>query len=958
MDKEIDETLYSRQMYVLGKDAMRAMSKSDVLICSLCGLGLEIAKNVILSGVKSVTLWDNKKLEKKDLTTHYYCDRINIGCNRANVSRNSLAELNSYVKVNVYDKELTEEYLKQFTIIVTTEYELNYLNNITHKLNIPFILTETKSVFGRVFCDFGKDFVVNDINGEKPRTSLILDISDDFIVKCIESQPHKLSTGDFVIIESIDGLENIKPCKIEVIDRFTFKLNIDVKPLGKYIKGGLMKQIKLKTKVSFKSFNESVKEPEIMMIDYLNFNRSNVLHQVFQMINENKEVEIDDLSEKDKIKVDKFILTKDGQTVVMNSVIGGIVAQEVLKACSGKFMPIKQWLYFESSDSLADVIPNDLKCNSRYSEQIKIFGKDFQDKLDKLNIFMVGTGAIGCELLKNLALSGVSCRGKLTITDMDIIEKSNLNRQFLFRNSNIGKSKSEIAKDAIKNMNNDINIISHENRVGLDSENIYNNKFYDELDCVINALDNVEARRYVDSRCVIFKKPLLESGTLGTKGNTQVILPFLTESYGSSQDPPEESIPLCTLKNFPNSINHTIEWAKDQFCELFTNGPLNVNNYIDNPNFLKSLTIGELKETVNSINIMSNFKTYNDCLNYAFKFWHEKYKFEILELHNKFPKDSKTKEGMLFWSGSKKYPNVLEFDLNNSYNYKYIQSFANLLADVFNIKHKNEEYIKNYINTLTKPEFILTNKHISVTDDEEKTRQKEINNITNISDIMKKLTKTKFVNKLNSLEFEKDNPDHIEFITASSNLRAINYQIEPISSYETKGIAGKIIPAIATTTAIVAGLSVLELFKIVHNHNELEKYRNTYLNLALPLISFSEPFPPKKYEFNKQKFTIWDNITINDMQLKELMIHISRKLNADVELITYETYTLYSWFISSRERNKRLQMTVSEIIEDITNNKLNKDSVVLSIDANPHDTEDYEEMDMDYEIPDVLVKLS
>ena len=63
----------------------------------------------------------------------------------------------------------------------------------------------------------------------------------------------------------------------------------------------------------------------------------------------------------------------------------------------------------------------------------------------------------------------------------------------------------------------------------------------------------------MDQRCVFFEKPLLESGTLGTKGNTQVIIPHLTESYASSQDPPEKETPSCTVKNFPNAIAHTIE---------------------------------------------------------------------------------------------------------------------------------------------------------------------------------------------------------------------------------------------------------------------------------------------------------------------------------------------------------------------------------------------------------------
>ena len=127
-------------------------------------------------------------------------------------------------------------------------------------------------------------------------------------------------------------------------------------------------------------------------------------------------------------------------------------------------------------------------------------------------------------------------------------------------------------------MNPDINIVSHQNRVGSETENIYDDDFFASIDGVANALDNVQARLfsialmshwmillmaglYMDNRCVFYCKPLLESGTLGTKGNTQVVIPHLTESYGSSRDPPEKSIPICTLKNFPNAIEHTLQVA-------------------------------------------------------------------------------------------------------------------------------------------------------------------------------------------------------------------------------------------------------------------------------------------------------------------------------------------------------------------------------------------------------------
>ena len=181
-------------------------------------------------------------------------------------------------------------------------------------------------------------------------------------------------------------------------------------------------------------------------------------------------------------------------------------------------------------------------------------------------MFLVGAGAIGCEMLKNWAMMGVgTAEGvNLTVTDLDTIEKSNLNRQFLFRPPDVGKLKSETAVKAIQVMNPDLvgKFKVYKDPVGPDSESVFGHAFFEPLDVVVNALDNVEARTYVDRRCVFFRKPLLESGTLGTKGNTQVVYPFLTESYSSSQDPPEKSFPMCTIKSFPNQIEHTIAVMK------------------------------------------------------------------------------------------------------------------------------------------------------------------------------------------------------------------------------------------------------------------------------------------------------------------------------------------------------------------------------------------------------------
>lgn len=220
----------------------------------------------------------------------------------------------------------------------------------------------------------------------------------------------------------------------------------------------------------------------------------------------------------------------------MQAVIGGTTAQEIMKACSGKFSPIFQYFYFDCRECLplepfeklnpteCTLAQTELENNSplkRYKSQIAVFGKKYQAQLGKAKYFLVGAGALGCEYLKNFAMMGVSTKldgGQLIVTDMDTIEKSNLNRQFLFRSQDVQKCKSTVAATAAQKMNPQINVHAHTNRVGADTEDVYNDAFFEQLDGVCNALDNIDARVYMDRRCVYYHKPLIESGkTKNTK---------------------------------------------------------------------------------------------------------------------------------------------------------------------------------------------------------------------------------------------------------------------------------------------------------------------------------------------------------------------------------------------------------------------------------------------------------
>ncbi|CAF1494731.1 unnamed protein product, partial [Didymodactylos carnosus] len=108
--------------------------------------------------------------------------------------------------------------------------------------------------------------------------------------------------------------------------------------------------------------------------------------------------------------------------------------------------------------------------------------------------------------------------------------------------------------------------------------------------------------QYVARRCIDYRKPLVDSGTLGTKASVQVVVPFLTESYSPKKDLPEQLIPMCTLKHFPYLIEHTIEWARDLFDGLFTNPIKLAKEYQKDPKLvverIKKLKMAQKEEEI------------------------------------------------------------------------------------------------------------------------------------------------------------------------------------------------------------------------------------------------------------------------------------------------------------------------------------------------------------------------
>ena len=920
----IDEELYSRQLYTIGKDAMKNMSKTNIYINGMNGLGLEIAKCIILSGMKTVNLNDNREITNNDLSSGYYYMEEDNGKKRVDIAYKHLSQLNPYVNVTRTKYEtLNEEKIKSYDIIVLCDVNLKYainINNICRGLNKKFIYAQTYGLMGFVYCDFGNEFTVIDNDGELNKSGNIIDINYNTITNeelFITNKRHELIVGD--IIKIFNNKEEIIETSVtKVYDNYRF---ITERTIGLYefkMESNItFNQIKQLTTFKFKSLEESILDPEFVFIDMCDFDRPSILHSF--VINLNKFIEINnrmpyswnetdvnnimELYKNDELIneniIRKLTYTCAGDLCPINSIIGSITAQEVIKAAANKYTPIKQWLYFDGLIILPEIKPiEDIDIKSRYYRQEMIFGKEYQQKIKETKVFIIGAGAIGCEHLKNLVMMGI---GDIIITDMDIIEKSNLNRQFLFRNTDIGQFKSEIAVRETKKMNKDININYHLNKIGKENINIYNETFYNNKTCIINALDNIEARQFMDNQCIIYKKPLLESGTLGTKGNIQTIIPYITETYGTMSDPIEETIPVCTIKFFPYLSEHTIQWAMDIFEGIFIKTIKNYNKIytIENFDILNSSELSELYEDVKKV--IDNIPTkIDDCIIFAYILWHKYYYEELLTLINKYPLNCKNENGTLFWSKTLKYPNIATFDIHNMINIQFIYSFSKIWANIFNINNNID------IETI---QTLLYNKKYDI--------EKEII-IEN--DIKDELIRYKNMTKKNIKEqqFEKDNDMnyHIDFIMNASNIRASIYGIKMTDKFETKGIAGKIIPAIATTTSLVSGLVALELYKIIYKYTNIERYRNVYINLAISFMGFTEPRKNIKKKIGDISISIWDDFIFENPTIEEIINYFNEK-NIEIAMIMYENYTLFSNLISKRKYEERIKKKIITIYNEI-----------------------------------------
>lgn len=201
----------------------------------------------------------------------------------------------------------------------------------------------------------------------------------------------------------------------------------------------------------------------------------------------------------------------------------------------------------------------------RYAALEAVLGAEAVRRVRTSRVLLVGAGGIGCELVKDLVLAGF---GEIHMVDLDTIDLSNLNRQFLFSRQHVNKSKAEVAAEVAGRFNPDVHLVPYVANIITSPE--FTPKFYKSFTLVFNALDNAEARRHVNRMCVRTNVPLIDCGSAGFHGQTQVILPGKSECYDCRSHPAPTTFPVCTIRSTPSKPVHCVVWAKSYlFGQLF-----------------------------------------------------------------------------------------------------------------------------------------------------------------------------------------------------------------------------------------------------------------------------------------------------------------------------------------------------------------------------------------------------
>jgi len=309
MSAEIDEGLYSRQLYALGHETMGKICDTTIMICGVNSLGLEVSKNSILSGFKHVILCDDTENNVVDISSNYYSTDDYHDKNKVDTIYEKLKDLNTYVNVTIVKEKLDINTILKNNVNVLVFCDFLYYSEICkfndldvsafcHDNKIKFILCDSIGLIGRVFCDFG-NHIIHDVDGENPANGIIEEITKTIDEKdnsvyysFTTNDTHNVPNGGKVTF----SVSNDDIFTIETVKSNIFKIkNPENNIFDNYVKTDENKlvgmnmhfyQVKEGRNMTFEPYNVQKNKPSLCITNYLDMDRHEIIHKILTFIEE------------------------------------------------------------------------------------------------------------------------------------------------------------------------------------------------------------------------------------------------------------------------------------------------------------------------------------------------------------------------------------------------------------------------------------------------------------------------------------------------------------------------------------------------------------------------------------------------------------------------------------------------------------------------------------------------
>ncbi|KAL1747162.1 hypothetical protein HDZ31DRAFT_80644 [Schizophyllum fasciatum] len=446
-----------------------------------------------------------------------------------------------------------------------------------------------------------------------------------------------------------------------------------------------------------------------------------------------------------------------------------------------------------------------------------ILGDELHARLAETKVLLVGAGGIGCELLKNVVLTGF---GHITLLDLDTIDLSNLNRQFLFRKKDVKQSKALVAAAAAAPFNPRVRITPVHGNIK-DPE--FDLEWFKGFDIILNALDNLDARRHVNKMCMAANLPLVESGTAGYLGQVQPILKDKTECFDCVPKPTPKTFPVCTIRSTPSQPIHCIVWSKTYLMGQLFGEDEDATGELDEAE--------QQGENAQEIATLRKEAQAFAAVRRALRDPSSKVDAAKMAFEKVFNADIKNLLIMSDMWRNRAPPTPLEFDeiMTGRAPLPDVPPAANGVRSA-NGKHDGvgssatETQLQNGTKGKNRAESSTTGGTATGAASAAKLKDQRTltlkDNLELFVDSTNRLAARLQGGKEDTISFDKDDDDTLDFVAAASNLRSFAYGIERKTRWEVKEMAGNIIPAIATTNAVISGLIVLQALQLLRRTHD------------------------------------------------------------------------------------------------------------------------------------------